>query len=196
MKKGHLFILSGPAGAGKGTLRKRLFQAMPDLAFSVSCSTRAPRPGEVDGRDYFFIGAEQFERQVREGAFLEWAHVHGNMYGTRREDVERRLASGGDMILEIDVQGCRQVKSRMPEAIRIFVTVPSLDELERRLESRGTETPEQLDLRLRNAAKELMQAGEYEHIIVNDDVNIASRQLIELVKSYVGPQGLQEETKR
>lgn len=185
MKKGHLFILSGPAGAGKGTLRKILFHAMPDLVFSVSCTTRKPRPGEVDGGDYYFIDMEQFERQVSEGAFLEWANVHGNMYGTRREDVERCLTSGGNMILEIDVQGCRQVKSRMPEAIRIFITVPSLDELEQRLEERGTETPEQLDIRLRNAAKELTQAREYEHIIVNDDVNIASQQLIALVKSYV-----------
>ena len=185
MKKGHLFMLSGPAGAGKGTLRKILFHAMPELFFSASCTTRSPRASEVDGQDYYFIAVEQFERLVREEAFLEWANVHGNMYGTRRKDVEECLARGGNMILEIDVQGCRQVKGRMPEAIRIFITVPSLDELEQRLEERGTETPEQLHLRLRNAAKELTQAKEYEHIIVNDDVNIASQQLIALVKGYV-----------
>lgn len=185
MGKGHLFILSGPAGAGKGTLRKILFQAMPELVFSVSCTTRAPRPGEEHGRDYFFIDRECFERLVRENAFLEWANVHGNMYGTRREDVERCLDSGADMILEIDVQGCMQVKSSMPEAIRVFITAPSLDELEQRLEDRGTETPEQLDLRLRNAAKELTQVGDYEHIIVNDEVDIASKQLIDLIGKYV-----------
>ncbi len=185
MKKGHLFILSGPAGAGKGTLRKILFHAMPELFFSVSCTTRAPRASEANGREYHFIDLAQFEELVRQDAFLEWANVHGNMYGTRCKDVEECLAEGGNMILEIDVQGCRQVKGRMPEAIRIFITVPSLDELEQRLEERGTETPEQLDLRLRNAAKELTQAREYEHIIVNDDVNIASQQLIALVKSYV-----------
>ena len=185
MKKGHLFILSGPAGAGKGTLRKILFSAVPDLYFSVSCTTRRPRPGETDGRDYYFIGEEQFLRQVGENAFLEWANVHGNLYGTRLEDVKTRINAGENILLEIDVQGCRQVKARMPEAIRIFITVPSLDELESRLEGRGTETPEQMDLRLRNAAEELSHAREYEHIIVNDDVDVASRQLIELVGGYV-----------
>jgi len=185
MKKGHLFVLSGPAGAGKGTLRKILFSAVPDLHFSVSCTTRRPRPGETDGRDYYFIGEEQFLRQVGESAFLEWANVHGNLYGTRLGDVKTRIDAGENILLEIDVQGCRQVKARMPDAIRIFITVPSLDELESRLEGRGTETPEQLDLRLRNAAEELSYAREYEHIIVNDDVDVASRQLIELVGGYV-----------
>lgn len=186
MKKGHLFILSGPAGVGKGTLRKLLFQAIPDLCFSVSCTTRPPRQNEEDGQDYFFIDTREFERQVKEGAFLEWAKVHGNLYGTRRDDVNRCVEAGRNMVLEIDVQGCRQVKSCMPEAIRIFITVPSLNDLALRLGERGSETPEQLRIRLRNAEEELRYASEYEHIIVNEDVDIASRQLISLIESYVG----------
>lgn len=181
---GHLFILSGPAGAGKGTLRKILFDAVPDLVFSVSCTTRDRRPREVDAKDYYFISREQFDALVDDQAFLEWAEVHGNCYGTRKADVLACIDSGRDMILEIDVQGCRQVKARMPQAIRIFITVPSLDALEERLEERGTETPEQMNLRLRNAAVELSQAGEYEHIIVNDDLSRSSRELIELIKRY------------
>lgn len=181
---GHLFILSGPAGAGKGTLRKILFNAVPDLVFSISCTTRDRRPGEVDAKDYYFVNREQFDELVDDEAFLEWAEVHGNCYGTRKADVLACIDSGRDMILEIDVQGCRQVKARMPQAIRIFITVPSLDALEERLEERGTETPEQMNLRLRNAAVELSQAGEYEHIIVNDDLNRSSRELIDLIKRY------------
>lgn len=185
--RGHLFILSGPAGAGKGTLRKILFKRLPDLVFSVSCTTRNSRPGEKDGVDYHFIGKDAFEKLVGEGAFLEWAEVHGNCYGTRRSDVVTCLDAGGDMVLEIDVQGCRQVKERMPEAVRIFITAGSLDELESRLEDRGTETPEQVALRLRNAAVELRSAREYDHIIVNDDVDRASQELVELVRGYHTP---------
>lgn len=183
-RRGHLFILSGPAGAGKGTLRKKLFTELPDLVFSVSCTTRDKRPGEVEGKDYYFVDRDTFARMADEGAFLEWAHVHGNCYGTRRSDVDACLDSGCDMVLEIDVQGCRQVKAKMPEAIRIFITVGSLDELESRLEDRGTETEEQMMLRLRNAAVELRSAREYDHIILNDDLDRASKELIELVRGY------------
>lgn len=183
-KRGHLFILSGPAGAGKGTLRKILFREVRDLVFSVSCTTRLIRSGEAEGKDYFFIGKDAFGELERKGAFLEWAEVHGNLYGTRRADVETALDFGCDMVLEIDVQGCRQVKKHMPEAIRIFITVPSLDELENRLEDRGTETPEQLALRLEHAAVELRQANEYDHIIVNDDISRASKELIDLIRRY------------
>ena len=183
-RRGHLFILSGPAGAGKGTLRKILFREVPDLVFSVSCTTRLIRPGEVEGKDYYFIDKDAFSDLVLKDAFLEWAEVHGNFYGTRRADVETSLDLGCDMVLEIDVQGCRQVKEHMPEAVRIFITVRSLDELENRLEDRGTETPEQLLLRLKNAAIELRHANEYDHIIVNDDVDRASTELIDLVRRY------------
>ncbi len=183
-RRGHLFILSGPAGAGKGTLRKILFREMPDLVFSVSSTTRLIRPGEVEGKDYYFTDKDTFSELVLKDAFLEWAEVHGNFYGTRRSDVETALDLGCDMVLEIDVQGCRQVKEHMPEAVRIFITVGSLDELKHRLTGRGTETPEQLLLRLKNASIELRHANEYDHIIVNNDVDRASRELIDLVRRY------------
>ena len=181
---GHLFILSGPAGAGKSTLRKRLFQEMTDLVFSVSCTTRSIRCGETEAKDYFFITHESFRELEAAGAFLEWAQVHGNFYGTRREDVERALESGRDVLLEIDVQGSRQVKEKMPGAVRIFITTPSQEDLKGRLQGRGTETPEQMELRLHNAEIELTQAREYDHIIVNDDIDRASSELISLIKSY------------
>jgi guanylate kinase len=184
MRRGNLFILSGPAGAGKGTLRKILFQEMPDLVFSVSCTTRKIRPGEVDGSDYRFIGRDEFERLAERDEFLEWAEVHGQYYGTRKSDVEEALGSGKDMFLEIDVQGSGQVKRHKPDAIRIFITAPSLDELECRLEDRGTESEEQLAIRLRNAAREMKLAREYEHIIVNDVVDRAARELTCLVRQY------------
>jgi guanylate kinase len=183
MAGGHLFILSGPAGAGKGTLRKILFQKM-DMVFSVSCTTRSMRPGEAEGRDYYYISREDFERMARCGEFLEWAEVHGNLYGTRKCDVEGVLYSGRDILLEIDVQGARQVKSRKPEAILIFITAPSLDDLESRLEDRGTETQAQLDVRLRNAANEMRSAREYDHIIVNDELLRASEELAGLIERY------------
>lgn len=185
-RRGKLIVISGPSGAGKGTLRKMLFDAMPELAFSVSCTTRRPRPGEVDGVDYRFISDEEFAEQVERDAFLEWAGVHGRMYGTLREEVEKCLASGRSMVLEIDEQGCRQVKERMPEATCIFIMPPSIGELRRRLESRAADDPRQIEVRLANAEKELERAKAYEHIILNDDVNVASRHLIELVRSYVG----------
>jgi len=184
LRRGNLFILSGASGAGKGTLRKKLFEGVPDMAFSVSCTTRNIRPGEHDGEDYHFISKSDFEARIADGEFLEWAEVHGNYYGTRQRDVERVLEEGRDILLEIDVQGHRQVKLRAPEAVSIFITAPSLDEIEIRLEDRGTETQEQRDLRLRNAAKEMRYARDYDHVIVNDDMQRASGELIGLVKKF------------
>ena len=184
-KHGHLIILSGPSGAGKGTLRKELFEALPELVFSVSCTTRQPRPGERDGVDYHFICREKFDSLVGSDSFLEWAAVHGNCYGTRREDVVRELDNGRTVILEIDVQGSRQVKANMPDAVRIFITVPSLDELECRLDDRGTETPEKLMLRLKNAIPEMQEGREYDYIIVNDYVDVAAKKLIKLVHAIM-----------
>jgi len=184
MNRGNLFILSGPAGAGKGTLRKRLCEQNPDMMFSVSCTTRKIRPGEVDGKDYNFISKNDFEARITHDEFLEWAKVHGNYYGTRRSSVDKVLNEGCDVLLEIDVQGHAQVKSRMPEAISIFITAPSLDDIENRLRKRGTETRDQLDTRLRNAAMEMSHAGEYDHVVINDDLRRAENELVELVKKY------------
>ena len=184
MKRGNLFILSGPAGAGKGTLRKGLYDEASDMAYSVSCTTREKRPGEKDGQDYHFVSKNDFGAMITHDEFLEWAEVHGNYYGTRRSDVERVLSEGRDILLEIDVQGHHQLKSRMPEAISIFITAPSLDDIESRLEERGTETHDQLEIRLRNAAMEMKHTGEYDHVIINDDIRRATNELVELVKKY------------
>ncbi|MCL2684249.1 MAG: guanylate kinase [Synergistaceae bacterium] len=184
MKRGVLFIISGPAGVGKGTLRKGLFTEMPDIVYSISYTTRDRRHGERDGLDYHFISKSGFEQLIKSGEFLEWAEVHGNYYGTRRSDIERVLNEGRDVLLEIDVQGWRQIKSRLPEAIGIFITVPSLDHIESRLEDRGTETQDQLDIRLRNAVMEMRHAREYDHVIINDDLRRATDELVELVKKY------------
>jgi guanylate kinase len=188
MPLGNLFILSGPAGAGKGTLREMLFREIPDMVFSVSCTTRERRTGETEGKDYYYISRDEFVKMITHDEFLEWAEVHGNYYGTRKSDVERVLGEGRDILLEIDVQGCRLVKSRKPDAIRIFITAPSLDELENRLEERGTESRAQLDARLRNAVIEMRYAREYDHIIVNDTIARAGKELIETVKRYRAPE--------
>ncbi|MDR3331010.1 MAG: guanylate kinase [Synergistaceae bacterium] len=182
--RGSLFILSGPAGAGKGTLRKELFKEEPDLTYSVSCTTRSVRQGEVEGKDYHFVTRESFKALIVEEAFLEWAEVHGNYYGTRKSDVEASLDRGEDLVLEIDVQGCLSVKNMIPDAVPVFITVRSLDELEKRLRGRGTETEEQMALRLRNAAMEMSFSDKYEHIIINDDLIEATRELVEIVRSY------------
>jgi len=184
MKRGKLFILSGPAGAGKGTLRKKLFAEVTDIVYSVSCTTRSIRPGETNGQDYHFISKSDFEDRIKRDEFLEWAEVHGNYYGTSCSYVEQVLNEGHDLLLEIDVQGGQQIKSRLPEAVSIFITVPSLDEIESRLEDRGTETREQLNLRLRNAAREMKHAREYDHVIINDDLQRATNELAELIKKY------------
>ena len=184
MKRGNLIILSGPAGAGKGTLRKRLSGKIPGMAYSVSCTTRERRPGEVEGQDYFFISKNDFAAMIMQDDFLEWAEVHGNYYGTRRSDVEKVMNEGRDILLEIDVQGYRQVKSHMPEAIGIFITARSLGDIEKRLRERGTETQDQLDTRLRNAAMEMRHSGDYNHVIINDDLQRAENELVELVKKY------------
>ncbi len=179
-----LFILSGPSGSGKGTLRQGLFERAGGLAFSVSCTTRGPRKGERDGVDYRFVSPEQFERYRREGAFLEYAHVHENEYGTLREDVMRQLAEGRDVVLEVDVKGAMRVMREIPDAVGIFIAPPSMETLAERLEKRASETPEQLALRIRNAREEMQYAPCYDHVVVNDDAERALDELVEIVDSY------------
>ena len=181
MERGDLFIVSAPSGAGKTTLLKRLFEEVDGLVFSVSHTTRAPRPGEVHGRDYYFVAEAEFEAMLERGEFLEWAEVHGNFYGTSRGAVEDALRRGLDVVLEIDVQGARQVKEAFPQAVLVFIMPPSLEELERRLSSRGTEGEESLRLRLENARAEIRQARWYEYIIVNDVLEKAARVLASVV---------------
>lgn len=169
MTTGKLFILSAPSGAGKTTLLKRVMADLPGLAFSVSHTTRLPRSGEHDGVDYHFVSRDQFEAMREQGVFLEWAEVHGNLYGTSRPAVLAQLATGLDVILDIDIQGTAILRNSaaIPSA-SLFITPPSLPELERRLRGRGTDSEETILLRLKNAGKEMQAAVDYEYLIVND----------------------------
>jgi guanylate kinase len=181
MDRGELFVISAPSGAGKTTLCNELFKRIPDLAFSVSHTTRPPRPGEVDGRDYHFVSEEEFEGLVNQGAFLEWARVHGNFYGTSREYVLAQLSRGVDIVLDIDVQGARQVKEKFPGSVSIFILPPSWDVLEQRLLERGSESVERLRLRLRNAHRELEEVTGYDYTVINDRLEDAACHLESIV---------------
>ncbi len=178
MNKGMLLVLSAPSGCGKTTILKKVMAELPGLVFSVSHTTRQSRPGEVDGRDYHFVSKEQFKtiRDQQPSGFLEWAEVHGNFYGTSRQDVEVRLAEGKDVVLDIDIQGAAQIRQNA-EPVSVFITPPSLEELERRLRGRGTETEESLTTRLANAGREMEDADNYTYLIINDRLDEAVRAL-------------------
>lgn len=171
MKPGTLFIISAPSGAGKTTMLKQVMVAVPGLAFSVSHTTRSPRAGEKDGTDYYFVDREAFLAMREQGDFLEWAEVHGNFYGTSRAAVEKSLVAGVDIVLDIDVQGARQIRKSSPGAVAfIFIAPPSWEELEKRLSGRGTDGPETIRLRLANARKEMADIDFYDYVVVNDDL--------------------------
>jgi guanylate kinase len=170
-RHGILFVISAPSGAGKSTLL-RLLSDNPDFVYSVSCTTRTPRPGEVDGKDYHFLSVEEFERRVAAGAFLEYAKVHGNYYGTQKQTVLDGLAAGHDILIDVDIQGAAQIRANADSAchaamVDVFLMPPSMAELERRLRSRGTETEEQLAVRLGNASGEMAQWRNYRYVIVS-----------------------------
>ncbi len=186
-RPGSLFIVSGPSGAGKGTLVRALLDRVSHVWLSVSATTRSPRPGEVDGEHYVFISAGEFERLVAGNGLLEWAEVHGNRYGTLRSVVEERIERGEIVVLEIDPQGAAQVKQAMPESVLVFIEPPTFDELRRRLEKRGSETPEQIERRLRTAREELAIAGTYDYVIINDDVEQATDELAAIVTTCARP---------
>ena len=180
-RKGILIIVSGFSGAGKGTLVKKLIEEYDGYALSISATTRQPRPGEEDGREYFFLQKEQFERKIAENGLIEYATYCDNYYGTPREYVEKQLADGKDVILEIEIQGALKVKKQYDDALLLFVMPPSAAELRRRLVGRGTETEEVIDKRMRRATEEAEGIEEYEYIVVNDDLNTCVRQLHELI---------------
>jgi guanylate kinase len=182
-----VFVITGPSGVGKGTLIRGLLERVPELELSVSATTRAPRPGEEDGVDYHFLTPEQFEARVKAGDFVEHANYSGNRYGTLRSDLERRLASGAGVVLEIEVQGARQVRSAMPEAVAVFIAPPSRAALRARLVGRGTDSAEQVDERLRTAERELEAQPEFAHVVVNDRLEQATDELVEIVRAAMDP---------
>ncbi len=187
-KRGVLFVFSGPSGVGKGTLKAKLFEEFADqIAYSVSATTRGPREGEVDGKDYFFISRQEFERRVKNNEFLEHAEFAGNCYGTPRAYVEKLLDSGMNVVLEIDVQGALQVMKSMPECVSVFILPPSFEELEHRLRGRGTETEEKVRERLETAKRELPYAPQYDYQIVNGgDIEAAYQGLREVFLKSTG----------
>lgn len=187
-KRGVLFVFSGPSGVGKGTLKAKLFEEFADrIAYSVSATTRGPREGEVDGKDYFFISRQEFERRVKNNEFLEHAEFAGNCYGTPRAYVEKLLDSGMNVVLEIDVQGALQVMKSMPECVSVFILPPSFEELEHRLRGRGTETEEKVRERLETAKRELPYAPQYDYQIVNGgDIEAAYQSLREVFLKSTG----------
>jgi guanylate kinase len=174
-------VLAGPSGVGKGAIVARLLAALPDLELSISATTRGPRPKEDEGRHYYFVDRRQFDEMIDAGGFLEWADIFGERYGTPKEPVARALAEGRDVLVEIDVQGARQVKAAEPQAYMVFVTPPTLEELERRLRTRGTETDQQVRRRLAKASDELAAEPEFDVTVVNDDLERAAREVVQLV---------------
>lgn len=183
MRRGNLFVISGPSGAGKGTLVTRLLEEMPDTRLSISATTRSPREGEVDGVHYHFKTRDEFFELVENDGLLEWAEFAGNCYGTPRAFVEQCIAEGTQVILEIEVQGAFQVREKMPEAYLVFIEPPSLEVLEERLRGRGTETEEAIQKRLNTAKVELSRKMEYDIRLVNDDLEQAVQDLVAIVNA-------------
>jgi guanylate kinase len=179
-----ILVITGPSGVGKGTLIKELLERLPDLQLAVSATTREPREGEMNGRDYHFLSPEDFHRRVAAGEFVEHADYAGNRYGTLRSELSRPARC---IVLEIDVQGARQVRETLPEAVRIFIEPPSFEDLARRLARRGADSREQIDRRLEAAREELDARDDFDHRIVNDDLKRASRELTELVATMCPP---------
>jgi len=195
MSTGNLFIISAPSGAGKTTILREVL-TLPGIDFSVSHTTRAPRPGEVNGRDYFFVTVDEFDALREQNAFLEWAEVHGNRYGTSRDAVQERLDRGHDVVLDIDVQGAAQLREKKYVAASyIFIAPPSLAELRRRLSGRGTEKEETVNLRIANARREMEQMPSYDFVVINDDLQeaVESVRAIVIAKRLAGGRTLRGE---
>jgi len=178
---GFVLVISAPSGAGKSTLVRRLRERMPGLGYSVSHTTRPPRPGERHGVDYHFVDRPTFEAMIARGAFAEWAEVHGNLYGTSFEALATEANRGRDVILDIDVQGAVQIAERVPGAVLVFVLPPSWEELRRRLEARGQDAPDEIERRIENARGELAQAHRYHYLLLNDDLERCTGELVAIV---------------
>lgn len=183
MSKGRLFIISGPSGSGKDTVLKELFLRFPQMKFSISCITRDMRDGEIEGEKYHFISKAEFEEMIENDRLLEHNFYVGNYYGTPREPVERCIASGEDIFVEIDVNGAAQIREKLPEAVSIFIMPPKLSTLRERLTKRGTETAEQIEKRLGDAVGEIERFGEYDYVVINDDLQRAVDEISEIIES-------------
>jgi guanylate kinase len=181
-KRGLLIVISGPSGVGKDTLIKSLLEHDRNLRYSVSCTTRSPRPGEVDGVDYSFVTRERFQQMIDEGAFLEHATYNGNLYGTLTERVERERDAGHDVVLKIEVNGAEQVRAKAPHAVFIFVAPPSVDELVRRQVKRNTESTQDMTARREIATREMDYASRYDHVVVNDELEHAVAEILAIIK--------------
>ena len=186
MKEGNIFIISGPSGGGKTTLTKRVMAELGNLRFSISCTTREPREGEVNGKDYTFVSRGEFDSMVRDNKFAEYADVYGNLYGTPLDQFDKARECGVDLILDIDVQGATQIRETFTDAIFCFVAPSSLQELKRRLTLRGSEGADVIDKRLSVAQKEMEQKGRYDYIIHNDDLESAVQELKEIIMAKRG----------
>ena len=181
--RGSIVIISAPSGSGKSTLVRRLIASQPDLVFSVSYTTRPRRAGEKEGRDYFFVTRKQFERMVAAGEFIEWAEVFGHLYGTSKRHLDKALAAGRDVLLDIDVQGHKQVRKRLTEALSVFIMPPSFRELKRRLTQRHSDSPQVIARRLAAARQEIVHWPEYDYLVVNDRLPLATQALEAIVRA-------------
>ena len=182
MNRGIVFVISAPSGAGKHTILHPILDRDPDIEYSISATTRPPREGEQDGRDYHFMGEAEFRRRVDAGEFAEWAVVHGRLYGTLHCELDRRIGSGKDVVLEIDVQGMRNLKTMRPDAVTVFIMPPSLDALAQRLRGRGANDEADIALRVENARGEMAAASEYDYIVVNDKLEDAIAEMEAIIR--------------
>jgi len=183
LSKGFLLVISGPSGSGKGTVSQALLERNKDIVFSISATTRKPRPGEKDGVNYFFLEEEEFMKRAERGEFLEYAFVHNNYYGTPKDFVLKEIEKGEIVLLEIDVQGALQIKKNYKNVVFVFLLPPTMDELKNRIIKRGTETEEDIELRLKNAFEELDFVGEYDYFVVNDKVEDAVKDIEHIIKA-------------
>src|ERR1043166_2082892 len=181
--RGTLFVVSSPSGGGKGTIICHVLEVVENLRYSVSFTTRAPRIGEVNGREYFFVDRDTFAEMAAAGEFLEWACVHGNLYGTAKNQIIEETAAGADLILEVDVQGAARVRQLLMDSVSIFILPPSYEVLRQRLIARGTDSPEELALRLHNAPEELRQYSAFDYVIINDEIDRAVGQLASIISA-------------
>ncbi len=183
--RGHLFIISGASGTGKTTLCRKLEKEC-GLFFSISATTRPKRPGEIDGRDYYFLPPQEFDKMIQEGKFLEWAQVHGNYYGTPAGPVEEHLEKGRDVLLDLDTQGGLFLKKIKPETLLIFIKAPSLEDLKKRLKGRGTDSKEVMERRIQNAEEEIKKSSHYDYVVINRDLQQAKEDLKKIIRSQGG----------